>query len=92
MGAIAWEALIQGAAAAAMAIGGCGVLAPCGSGNLGRGLIHALTGGRWGIGSVEVGERFLAVCGSREAVFTWAGGLWWRWIAGRRGIAVGVVA
>ena len=62
MGLIAWEALIQGAAATTMAIGGCGVLAPCGSGNLGRGLIHALTCGRRGIRSVEVRERFLAVC------------------------------
>lgn len=92
MGLIAWVALIQGAAAAAVAIGRCGVLTSCRSGDLGGGLIHALTCGRGGIGSVEVGERFLAVCGGGEAVFAWAGGLRWGWIAGRGGIAVGVVA
>lgn len=69
MGLIAWKALIEGAATPAMAIGGCGILAPCRSGNLGGGLVHASTCGRWGVGSIEVGERFLAICGSGEAVF-----------------------
>ena len=82
MGLIPWKALIEGAAAAAMAIGGCGVLAPCRRGNLGRGLVHASTGGRCGVGSVEVGERFLAGGGSGEAVFSRAGRLRWRWVAG----------
>ena len=43
MGFIAGEALIERAAAAAVAIGGGGILAPCRSGNLGRGLVHAST-------------------------------------------------
>ncbi len=82
MGLVAWETLSQGAATSAMAIGGCGILAPCRRGNLGRGLVHALTSGRGGVGSVEIGERFLAVRGSGEAIFPRAGRLRWGRVAG----------
>ena len=75
MALIAWKALIEGAATAAVAIGGRGVLAPCRSWDLRRGLVHASTRGRRGVGSVEIGERFLAVGGSGKAVLPWAGGL-----------------
>lgn len=81
MGLITREALSEGAPAAAVPIGRGGVLAPSRSRDLGRGLVYALTCGRRGIGSIEVGKRFLAVCGGGEAVCPRAGGLWWRWIS-----------
>lgn len=83
MALIAGKALTEGAAAAAaVAIGGRRILAPCRSRDLRRGLVYALTFGRGGVRSIEIRESFLAVCRSGEAVFPWASGLRRRWIAG----------
>ena len=90
MGLIAWKALSEGATAAAMPIGGRRVPAYRRSRDLSRGLVHALACGLRGIGSVEIGKFFLAVCRGGEAVFPWAGGLRGGGIAGGRSITIGV--